>query len=89
MTDTSLVIATATATLIPTFTVLFAAYMNSRKTDDLRTEVRQDLQGMRSEILNFRQELSAKFLLIHSDISTLVKITHDHDKRITRLEDAS
>jgi hypothetical protein len=87
MTDQTIT-AIATAS-VPTVAVLLAYFLNNRNLQDLRADVRVDMQGIRAELLQFRTEVNAKFALIHADVSTLVKVTHELDKRITRLEDAS
>jgi hypothetical protein len=83
-----IIIAIATAS-VPTVAVLLASFLNNRNISDLRQEIRGDIQGMRSEVLSFRAELGGRFALIHSDIGTIVKLTHDLDKRVGKLEDAS
>ena len=88
MTDQT-VIASVASTAIPTLAVFLVYFLNKRDVSDLRAEVRQDLQGMRAEIAQFRQEINQRFALIHSDISTLVNVIHDLDKRVSKLEDAS
>jgi len=85
MTDQT-VIASVASTAIPTLAVFLVYFLNKRDVSDLRQEIRQVETGLRSEILSFRQELSGKFALIHTDIGTLVTLTHEIDKRVTRLE---
>jgi hypothetical protein len=93
MTDQTIT-AIATAS-IPTIVVILAYFLNRRESQDLRTDIRSDLQLLRSdlgsiraEILQVRTEFNGKLAQMHADTMTVVKLHTELDKRVTRLEDA-
>lgn len=80
--------------VLPTLMVLFGILSNKNDINHVRTEI----ASMRGEISNVRTELRTEMGAmrnqfhadingLRSDIATLVGITNDLDKRVSRLED--
>jgi len=88
------VLAITIPSVLPTLMVLFGILSNKNDINHVRTE----LSSIRGEISNVRSELRAEINAmrnqfhaditgLRSDIATLVGITNDLDKRVSRLED--
>jgi len=100
MTDTAILSAITAAVLTPTFAVVFAAFVNNRKSDKLEATIRADLQGvrtelrtelasLRTEILQLRTEMTTRFGQVHHDVMAILHLETELEKRVTRLEDAT
>jgi len=88
------VLAITIPSVLPTLMVLFGILSNKNDINHVRTE----LSSIRGEISNVRTELRSEMNAmrtqfhtdiagLRSDIATLVGITNDLDKRVSRLED--
>jgi septal ring factor EnvC (AmiA/AmiB activator) len=86
--------------VLPTLMVLIGILTNKNDINNVRTAIasmrgemskdRSELRTeLRTEIASVRTELGAMRTQLHTDIMTLVNISNDLDKRVSRLEDKS
>jgi chromosome segregation ATPase len=80
--------------VLPTLMVLFGILSNKNDINHVRTElssIRGEISGVRNELRaemnSMRNQFHADINGLRSDIATLVGITNDLDKRVSRLED--
>lgn len=84
------ILAATIPSVFPTIMVLVGILMNKNDINQVRSsisELRGEMNGVRGEMNAMRGQFHSDINGLRSDIATLVGISNDLDKRVSRLED--